>query len=89
MSSPIKPFIVLRTWAGNNMGTTHEYHQLVKCPDCGEEFVQDISEGCFHHRTSPDSCPKCRYPWTLIEKERERVYGQKKEPPFNPSQRLK
>ena len=87
MSGPIKPFRVLKTFPGQSMGTTHEYHQLVECPECGEEFLQDVSTGCFHHHEVPMCCPKCNYPWSLIDRGREKKYGKKTEP-FNPSKRI-
>ena len=73
------------------MGTTHEFHELVRCPECGEEFVRDISEGCFHHRVEPRNCPKCTYPASYYARELEKAIALKKgeKEPFNPSKRLR
>lgn len=87
-----KEFQVLKTWKGKELGTTIEFHQLVKCPDCNYEFVRDVSEGCFHSRKNPWACPKCNYPWTYYEKLREKLGNQpkpKEDPePFNPTARF-
>jgi len=86
-----KDFQVLRTWPGSKMGTTKEYHELVKCPDCQHEFVRDISSGCFHHRSNPYACPNCNYPWTYYKKLQEELGNEPKpkvDPPFNPSARF-
>lgn len=82
-------FIVIKTWSKNSVGTTHEYHQLVRCPDCHYEFVRDVSEGCFHSTKEPWACPNCNYPWSYLQEAQDKIIKKKKkEPVFNPSQRL-
>ncbi len=90
MPKAAKPFEVLRVWGGKSMGTTIEHHELVKCPECGYEFVRDVSTGCFHYKTSPPFCSKCRYPLSYYDKLR-KEYAKKQEEKetFNPSSRDK
>lgn len=82
-----RPFIVLKTFPGAKSGTTMNYHELVKCPDCGEEFLRAISSGCFHHNVSPLNCPKCNYPFSYYQRLRDNYYSKRQEEDWNPSER--
>jgi len=37
-------------------------NQLVRCPHCGNEFVQRVESGCFYNNIEPRYCPKCGFP---------------------------
>lgn len=82
-----RDFIVIKTWSGRTLGTTHEYHQRVRCPVCNFEFERNISEGCFHLRKTPWACPNCNYPLSLLSEIILRKTVEKET--FNPSKRLK
>lgn len=79
-----KRFIILRTWSNNKLlGTTHKWRQLVRCPECGKEFIQNCSSGCFHTTKSPSFCPACSFPWKNLTKRK----TENKTETFNPSKR--
>jgi ssDNA-binding Zn-finger/Zn-ribbon topoisomerase 1 len=69
-------FTILKTYPINRSGTSSEYLQMVRCPNCKFEFARHVKEGCFNSDIDPDFCPNCNYP--LIRKEKHE---------FNPSKR--
>lgn len=56
-------FKILKTYPIKNLGTTHEYIEIVECPRCKQEFPRHLSSGCFHEDIDPEACPKCNYPF--------------------------
>jgi len=38
-------------------------NRMIKCPDCGYQFVQQVVAGCFGASYMPNFCKKCNYPW--------------------------
>lgn len=76
----IKDPIVKKTYPFKDLGTTHEWIQVVECPNCHHEYARKISEGCFHSDKDPSSCPKCNYPWNVIHEAVEKAR-------INPSKR--
>jgi len=82
-----KNFKVLRTWKG----TSYRLFELVKCPECGINFVRDINHERYCIIKIPSVCPGCRYPWTYYQKLREELENKgipKVAPPFNPTARV-
>jgi ssDNA-binding Zn-finger/Zn-ribbon topoisomerase 1 len=72
-----KSFKVLKTYPIKNLGTSHEYIEIVECPRCKEEFPRLVRSGCFNVHIDPETCPKCNYPFNI----------QPKDEDINPSKR--
>lgn len=44
-------------------GGVSRTYRIVECPECGYQFSQKISSGCFMHREDPFKCKQCQYPY--------------------------
>ena len=58
-----RDFKVIRSISSSYIGTTSKRIRLVLCPNCGEDFPQEVREGCFVRNVFPMSCPYCGYPF--------------------------
>ncbi len=56
-------FKLLNQSGSKSRGTTFKYTREVRCPNCGGDFSQEVTEGCFNMHTHPMSCPYCSYPF--------------------------
>lgn len=64
---------VKKRYALPSSGTTHEFMEIVNCPNCNLEYARKVSTGCFHHHVSPFTCPKCGYPYRQIRELEEKL----------------
>jgi hypothetical protein len=56
-------FVLLESISTKNRGTTFITIRKVGCPNCGEDFTQEVKEGCFDTHAFPMACPYCGYPF--------------------------